>query len=195
MKRPVVVQYGRYLIKAMQTGDDWTTYAYLRKAKQGSGVVSKASAASEPEVLCMIKQQLDDIEAAYRAARVYDEQMDFHVPSTDEYSVALGIADFTKPQIEMLKAHALSGERGMTSGELARSGGYADFSTANLQYGLAGKNLAEALGIELPRSKITGEILATAVIGAWKPAENASENVGRWQMYKGLIVAIEKLPL
>jgi hypothetical protein len=190
MQKPTTITYGRHLIKVMKVGDMWQARAYLSGAKQRAGEAARAAGDSEDDAIANIKRELDNKGRKLVAARRLDERMGFHVPSRDEYVEAIRAASFTKQQSAMLKAHMKSGEAGLTAGEIARLGGYANYSAANIQYGKTGRRLSEAMGIELPRSNISGEELPTAVIAYWIPAEEIGQESGRWVMYPELREAV-----
>lgn len=195
MRKATTVHFRQYTIKAAPVRDAWEARAYLSKAKQGSGVVAEASAPDEQQILDEIRQKLNAQDSDAKAARRLEERMNFYVPSEAEYATALGIADLNEAHRNMLKAHARADDQIMTASELARSGGYSDFSTANLQYGKAGRLLAEAMSIDTPKTGTRETDLPTGVIAFWIPENNIPGLKGRWKMYPELREAIIRLPL
>jgi hypothetical protein len=195
LRKATTVNFRQYTIKAMPVRDAWEARAFLSKAKQGSGIVAQASAPDEKQVLDEIRQKLDARDSDAKAARRFEESMNFHVPSEAEYAIALGIADLHKAQRDMLRAHARADEQLMTASELARSGGYSDFSTANLHYGKAGRLLADAMSIRVPQSGSRETDFPTGVIALWIPEKNTPGLEGRWKMHPELRSAIVELPL
>ena len=193
MPKPTNVVHGKYTIRAMQMKGEWQARAYLTDAKQGAGEVASASAGSEQEVIDSIRRSLDARDQEFASARRLDERMGFHVPSQDEYSAALEVTSFSKPQVAMLKAHAAAGDDGMTATALAHAGGYPDHSTANAQYGNAGRRLSDALRVDPPRSSSRDEDLPTGLIGYWIAAKEYEDGMGRWVMYPELRRALEEL--
>lgn len=192
MSQVVTLNHGRYVIKAGPVAGQWKARAFLSGAKQGSGIVAEATGSSQEAVVESLRQQLEEKDRAFLKSRRYDEVTKFHVPSSGEYEIALAITSFHASQRAMLKAHAEAGRRGMTATELARAGGYSDFSSANMHYGKAGRLLAESLGVEVPPSSSRDD-LPTAVLATWieTPGE---ENIGLWIMYPELVEALKKLP-
>jgi hypothetical protein len=54
----------------------------------------------------------------------------------------------TPPQREMLRGHANAQDQELSMQEIAEHGGYADYATANIQYGRLGRLFSQALGID-----------------------------------------------
>jgi hypothetical protein len=69
------------------------------------------------------------------------------VPDVPAYVYALQKIDITEKQKEMLRIHYASPCRITTARDLAQSVGFPDYGAANLQYGLLGSKVADALGI------------------------------------------------
>ena len=116
-------------------------------------------------------------------------------PSGEEYVYAFhkiheGLSD---GHCAMLKAHYHAENQTITATELAEAAGYANYSAANLQYGLVGFALNEELPIKLPR-RDDGTPVATAALAT--PGEkNGSEAHWTWKLRPGVSYAIEKLGL
>ena len=91
--------------------------------------------------------------------------------------------------LDMLVAHAKSGDRGMTAGELAHAGGYKSFETTNALYGRFGREVAEALRIDLPQSMLREDTLATGVLAQGGETRDGEDNFV-WVMYPELRSAV-----
>ncbi|WP_162071035.1 hypothetical protein [Burkholderia sp. THE68] len=63
----------------------------------------------------------------------------------------------------MLKAHLNASDRRITARQLAKAAGYANYSAANLQYGLLGAMLFAEMPIDLPKRK-DGSAVMTCTI-------------------------------
>lgn len=116
--------------------------------------------------------------------------MQFHVPTVEEFSEALPHVKLTKAQLAILKAHAATGDVGMTAADLAQAGDYADYSTTNLHYGKVGRALADEIGIALPIYKSSGRDGPTGVLATWQPTPNDPDSIGRWVMHRELRASI-----
>lgn len=193
MSGVTMLNHGKYVLKAGLISGQWTARAFLAGARQGSGIVAEAKDSSWEAAIEELRRQLDRRDQTLRQNRRYDETMRFHVPSSGEYEIALSITPLHANQLAMLKAHAETGERGMTATELAKAGGYSDYSSANMHYGKAGRMLAESLCIEIPPSNSRDD-LPTAVLASWIQTPG-DESIGRWIMYPELVQAVKKLPL
>lgn len=93
----------------------------------------------------------------------------------------------------MLKAHYHAKDQTITATELATAAGYANYSAANLQYGLVGYSLNEELPIKLPQGS-DGKPIATYALA--EPGEKTgSQENWTWKLKPGVAYAIEKLGL
>ena len=97
------------------------------------------------------------------------------IPPSGAYEKALSTISLSDKQKMMLRAHYEALNRSITYTELATSAGYADYGAANLQYGLLGFNLGEAIGFEFADSESRpGEKFYSSSIGmpnAYKSGE------------------------
>lgn len=109
------------------------------------------------------------------------------VPTVDEYKrafLACRAALAGKKYMEMLQAHYRAPDHTVTAAELAAAVGYADFSTANLQYGRYARELC---GVLNRKPKIHVAILVRFTGG-----QPNMENV-RWTMLPQVVTALEEL--
>lgn len=191
MKTPTVIEYDKYTLRAGMMSGVWTARAFYKSPSRTKGIVMEVTGESEEAVLIDLKNKLDELRARLLAARRRDEAMKFDVPSCEEYAMALQLTQFSDAQLAMLKAHAAAGDSGMTAGELASAGGYADFSSANLHYGKCGRAIAETLSIVPPESNLRDSDVPTVVLAAAGEARPKGEFV--WVMYPELRRAIEAI--
>ena len=70
------------------------------------------------------------------------------MPNADAYQKALTQINITDKQKLMLKAHFHAANRSITYTELATAAGYDSHEGANIQYGILGRNLGEAVNFE-----------------------------------------------
>lgn len=185
------VTHGRYTIRAMQISGTWKSRAFLTIAPSGTGHVAEATGDTMEAVILAARNAVDARERGFREARRYDEWMDFHIPSPQEYAGVIGIAGLGKAQMQILEAHAMAGDEGLTATELARAGGYVDASSANLHYGKAGRLIAEAIGVDVPIFESTQQEGPTGVLAFWRPTPGDPDGIGRWVMYPELRAALE----
>lgn len=116
-------------------------------------------------------------------------------PKAEEYIAALrAIQDkLSDGHLAMLKAHYHAPGRRMTATELALAAGYANYSAANLQYGLVGKAIYEEVPLELPKRSDGSPIYTFTLATQGDPS--AEEEHWIWEMRPELAHAIEQLGL
>ncbi|KRB86517.1 hypothetical protein ASE00_07400 [Sphingomonas sp. Root710] len=138
--------YGRYLIASVSKGAVWQARAF-RKPKSGKRIIASdvAERDSERAAIDAIRADLDVARAAKIAARG-----ESGIPTPEEYLAALKTISITDGQRAMLTAHFKAPGRTMTATELANAAGYKSWSSANSQYGLLARNVAEELEWEPP---------------------------------------------
>jgi hypothetical protein len=95
--------------------------------------------------------------------------------------------------LAMLKAHYKSPSRTMTATQLAKAGGYPNWRTANLHYGLLGKRLYEELPIQLPKYP-DGKFIYTFSL-ATEGDLNQDEAQWQWKMRPEVAEAVNQLGL
>ena len=194
MQKASSVQHGRYTIKVMEINDEWRSAAYLTDAPRGTGCHAHASAPTREEAISAAAAILDEKDQELRANWRLDERTGFLVPTPQEYELALKATGLAEGQIRMLTANAVAGDAGLTASQLANAGGYADYSTANLLYGKAGRAMAERMGWKVPASRLRdGEDGPTTVLAAWRPTPEDPAQDGFWIMYPELREALTKL--
>lgn len=182
--KPLISRYGRYDLKAAVMGGTWVARAFLRGARPGHGFDAEATGATGPEAMVALETLLRDRDRLARAARRVTE--DVAVPGTAEYRLALAALPITQAQWAMLRAHAAAGPAGLTAGQLAMAAGYADFSAANLHYGMLGRLVADNLAMDLPERPDATEV-ATRALGSY---DAFADGVWRWVIYPELAAAL-----
>lgn len=182
-------EHGKYLIKSGKIGEEWVARAFHKPPSRTKGLVAEAKGNSLGTAVDAVKTKLEDERTDRERCRRWDEQAQFAVPLRSEYITAIQQTKLSTSQIAMLKAHAASGDLGLTAGELARAGGYANYETANSLYGKCGRAVAEYLGIEAPLAiKRAGDV-ATGVL-AWSGAPRHDTDHFVWVMYPELREAV-----
>ncbi len=118
--------------------------------------------------------------------------INFIVPTASQYVHALQEIAMTEKQKTMLLFHYSAHNRTVTFTELASAGGYADYNTANLQYGKLGRVLGEELEMIFAINGKTGAPFNSSSIGADNPFK-APESEYELVMHHELAKAIEAL--
>lgn len=134
------IKYHRHIIKYRKVGDDWQARAF-RDLTYGPIY----SAASEEDVILLIKAALDDARLEQRKLRPISG-----IPTAAEYRKALDLVKMTDEQRAILAAHLKAPGYTLTATELANAGGYPSYSSANSQYGKLARKIAEELDWEPP---------------------------------------------
>ena len=184
-------RHGRYLIRAALLGGRPTARAFLAEAKQGSGIVAERTGDTLDAAIDALVADLDARSRERRQGRRRIAEPDMSVPTREEYAEALSAVRLTDGQWAMLRAHAMAGECGMTAGELARAAGWRNLGSANMQYGLAGRAIADYLGIDLPprRTAPAEEVATRALAGAGVARPDGSFV---WVMHPELAAAVRE---
>ncbi|MGP6089150.1 hypothetical protein [Antarctobacter jejuensis] len=186
--KPIVVDYGKYTLKAGIVEGKAVARAFLRDARR-PGVIVEVDGSDPEAALKRLKVTVDDLTANRRAKRRESLDADFLVPTVEEFQEALVVAKLSSVQEAMLVAHAKAGERGLTAGEIADIGGYANFETANAIYGKAGRIIAEAIGVTPPPRRSGDKDAPTAVLAeGGEPRPDTGFFV--WVMYPELREAL-----
>ncbi len=132
---------------------------------------------------------IDQRREAYVAARVLPGGNRTAVASAEEFGEALDLLELSRPEAAMLAAHARAEDLRLTAAELARAGGYADFSAANLHYGLLGRRFAEAMDLAPIAQRDDGSRIWTTALAEWI-AGGQDEKVAIWRMHDPLAEAL-----
>ncbi|MCH8248785.1 MAG: hypothetical protein IH913_04195 [Proteobacteria bacterium] len=97
-------------------------------------------------------------------------------------------------QLAMLKAHYHAEGQEITTTELADAAGYANYSSANLHYGIIGKLLYELAPIKLPDYDDGSSPIYTFYL-AEAAAESDNESNWKWKLRPEVSKAIKELGL
>lgn len=147
-------KYGRYEIKSGPLKGSWAASAF-----RGKTLVAQAAGGSRIEVVQDVKTQLDNLDAIELSER--DKE---GAPSAKVYEAAfLALGELNDGYRAMLKAHLNAPDHLISATKLAAAAGYANWSAANLHYGLLGAKVAEEIGFE-PPSRPDGSKIWTCAI-------------------------------
>jgi len=160
------VQYGRYFIRTATIGEHARATAF---ADGVEGPVAQAEGDTPDEAIEVLCDMLDRRDGDREAARRKIGK--FTVPTTKEYGEAWATLDLAPKLHAMALAHAAAGDAGMTAVELAAAAGYPTPAGVNLQYGMLGREIADALDMDLPKTlAYKGADAAIGLVG-WKGEE------------------------
>jgi hypothetical protein len=189
--RPAVTQrqWGNYTLKSMKMGKTFTARAFLTGARSLSGTVAETEAGTPDEALDALQATLAERDTGRRSGRRRLDPPGVDVPATEEYADALASVDGSPAQRTILRAHALAGGEGLDAGGLADAGGYKSANSAQQQYALYAKRLAEYLKIALPAKPQAGEDLTLYALAA--PDFDRSNGTAIWVMHPELAAAVE----
>lgn len=146
--------YGQYILKTWPRGNLWQCRADLNGREVGEREVGdNAQGATQG-----MKAKLDLRDADIAGGKGKDG-----CPSALEYAEAFARVKMSAGQEAMLKAHLDAPDNCITATELADAAGYANWSAANLQYGLLGQAIAQDLNFN-PRRRDDGSTIWTTAI-------------------------------
>lgn len=115
------------------------------------------------------------------------------IGTTDEYTSYFAASPPEGGRRAMLVAHAAASNLTLSAGQLAEAAGWPDFGSANLHYGLLGKEVAQALELKLPHHA-DGTIIATAALaGSAGPDWKQINGIFYWRMYEEVAEALSRL--
>jgi hypothetical protein len=176
-------EYRRHVLVAAERNGRWMGRAWKEKTS-----IADAEGETAEAVLDALRGAVDsrfELAAVSRGAN----------PKAAEYVVAFRtILDrLSDGHLAMLKAHYHAHGRRLTATELANAAGYANYSAANLQYGLVGKAIYEEVPMELPRLS-DGSLIYTFTL-AIQGNPGAEEEQWIWEMRPEVAHAIEELGL
>lgn len=150
----VTERYGRYEIKSGPLKEVWGANAF-----RGKTLVAKATGSSRDEALSDIKVRLDELDAIDLSGRDHEG-----APSAKAYEAAfLAIGELNDGYRAMLRAHLHAPDHLISATKLAEAAGYANWSAANLHYGLLGAKIAEEINF-VPPSRADGSKIWTCAI-------------------------------
>ena len=178
-------QHGRYRLRAAKLGD-----TFVARAFHGSdrGIVGEATGVDAEAALTALRHRLSADDARRAEGRRMTAQ-GWAVPTEAEFTEAWlrARARLSKAQLDMVDAHAKSGDHGMTAGQIAAAGGYSNYETANAIYGRVGKIFAEELEVPAPASSVADREVQTGVI-----ADAGTERDGQfvWVMHPEVRAAL-----
>ena len=174
--------YGKYRLIAGKLVGKVVARAFRNGSSSGQGVIAEAEGASSVEAMTALKETLKERDRSRTQARRYIARLDFHVPTTEEFVEALQAVRPKQAELDMLGAHAPSGENGLNPLQIAIAGGYKTVSNANALYGKLGRKLEEHLAVTAPNaSKRDGDV-PTGIIATYE-ADPQGSDVMVWVMH------------
>jgi len=96
-------------------------------------------------------------------------------------------------QRTMLRAHYKAPGRTITATQLAQAAGYANFSAANLQYGLLGAMLLAEIPEDLPRRQDGSRVTICALASGDYPEKGADAPNSVWNMRQHIAEALKRI--
>jgi len=141
--------HDKYRIKAGRLGGTYVARAFPKPPSKAQGVFAEAEGDSEQEALAALKAKIAARDVERKQARRWEEAASVAVPNRDEFVEALHQTALTRPQVAMLKAHAIAREKGLTMDQLAQAAGYRTRDSAVKVFTKAGEVIADYLGIDL----------------------------------------------
>lgn len=129
-------RHRQYNIRSISGADGAKARAFHGKSAVGEA----RSAETEEAAIAAVAADLDRMHAEQLARRGADGY-----PTTEEVRAALTQVVMTNSQQAMLRAHLDAPGETLTATQIAKSGGYDSWVSANSQYGALGRKLAEQL--------------------------------------------------
>jgi hypothetical protein len=146
--------YRQYVLKTWPRGHLWQCRADLN----GREVGERSVADNAETATATMKASLDERDQTIAAGKGNDG-----CPSALEYGEAFQRVKMTAGQEAMLRAHLHAPDHCITATQLADAAGYANWSAANLQYGLLGQAIAQDINFN-PRRRADGSTIWTTAI-------------------------------
>lgn len=158
-------EFENYLIRAGRLSGNFIARAFPKANSKSQGLIAEASGTSEADAIEALKETLRTRGAQRTKARRRDERSGASIPSKEEFVEALRQTRFTDAQMAMLKAHAISGEDGMTLAALTRAAGYKSPDTAMKALKRAGSLVGDYLGADTRSSDQSDQYDERDVLG------------------------------
>lgn len=177
------IQYGRFELECRALNGKVHVIAFLYGRQ-----ILKIETANTEEALADARAALDIRERARST-----ERREPHIGTVEDYIDAFSALPLAEYERLMLHAHANSGDRGMTAGDLAHAAGYEGFQAANSLYGALGKKVAQTVGLPFKKALATNGFVYTFALASGEQkacaAAPASELViGRADCARGVRV-------
>lgn len=172
-------RYRQYIIRSMPGEGGARARAFRGKVTAGD----VQSAETEEAAIVAVKSELDRMHAEQLAQRGADGY-----PTAEEVRMALQHLSMTDAQSAMLGAHLSAPDCILTATQIAVAGGYDSWVSANSQYGMLGRRLAEELDWNPPLrpdgTPIWTCALATGAdeTGSMVDSDDAEEGHWRWKL-------------
>ncbi len=174
------IQYGRFTLECRVLKGKVHGIAFLNGRQ-----ILKSEAADTEEALAGAKAALDVRDRARSK-----ERREPHIGTVEDYVDAFSALPLAEHERLMLHAHASSGDRGMTAGDLAHAAGYEGFQAANSLYGALGKKVAQLAGLPFKKALASKGFVYTFVLAS---GEQKKGEYWRWKMHPEVLEALRSL--
>ncbi|WP_103764529.1 hypothetical protein [Roseovarius confluentis] len=183
-------EFGHYRIRAGRLNGDFIARAFPKSSSNSQGLIAEASGTSEADAVEALKEVLTSRSKKHTEERRWEERSATAVPSKEEFIEALRQTSLTEPQVAMLKAHAIAGERGMSLAALGRAAGYKSQDTVLRTFKRAGSLVSDFLGVEIQSDRANDRQDARQVLGYC--VETDTDTAALWVMHSELRDAIRE---
>lgn len=180
MTKKKTIQYGRFTLECRALNGKVHVIASLNGRQ-----ILKSEAANTEEALAGAQAALDIRERARSK-----ERREPHIGTVEEYIDAFSALPLAEHERLMLHAHAHSGDRGMTAGDLAHAAGYEGFQAANSVYGTLGKKVAQLAGLPFKKALASDRFVYTFALAS---GEQKKGEHWRWKMHPEVFEALRSL--
>lgn len=146
--------YGRYEIKSGPLKGKWAANAF-----KGKTLIVRGDGETRREAIDHVKEQLDRLEETELSSRDLEG-----APSANVYQAAfVAIGELPEGYRAMLSAHLHAPDHMISATQLAEAACYANWSAANLHYGLLAAKIANEINF-VPPSRTDGTKIWTCAI-------------------------------
>lgn len=165
--------YGRYVIRTLEIGGNVKARAFL-----GRTAVADAEGDTHEAAVLNMRQVLDRRGAEQLAARANS------IPSADEFVDAFNRLDekIGRHHWLMLKALYEAPGRTLTATQIAAAAGYTSYATANNQFGLLSRMVAEDLEYHPAKRNDGTTMWTTALATGADPGTERDDGQWQWRM-------------
>lgn len=181
-------EFGNYRIRAGRLSGNFVARAFPKTGAMSQGLMAEATGASEIEAIAELKSLLGERDAKRTAARRWELRSNISVPSKEEYVEALRQTKLSEPQLSMLKAQAIAGEKGLTTIALMNAAGYKSRDMAIKVMVRAGALVGDFLGVEVQSDDSPERYQAACVLGFREETRQDAPEI--WIMHEELRHAV-----
>lgn len=173
-------RYGRFTLECRVLNCKIHVIAFLNGRQ-----ILKSEASDTQEALAGAKAALDIRDRARSK-----ERREAHIGTVEDYIDVFSVLPLAEHERVMLHAHASSGDRGMTAGDLAHAAGYKGFQAANGLYGALGKKVAQLAGLPFKKALACKGFVYTFALAS---GEQRKGEYWRWKMHPEVFEALRSL--